>query len=362
MAQALALSARTNGSTAPNPRVGCVLVRDGVAVGTGLHHGPGNPHAEDLAVASAGDAARGATVYVTLEPCAHQGKTPPCADRLISAGVARVVAALGDPDPRVDGKGFALLEQAGIQVESGLLGQQAERLNAAFLHRHRSGMPLVTLKAALSLDGQLSAVGGESRWISCATARRVSHRLRLDHDAVLVGAGTVRRDDPRLTVRLDGREERPLSVILSRSLELDATARLLSPPDPVGVIVYTGESSSVESATTLAKRATVVRVGEDAAGLKLDEVLKDLAARGAQSVLVEGGGRTLHGFLSAGLAGRGALFHAPLTIGARGATPLIDGVAVDAPASGWRFERERVLALGCDQWTVGRWIAPQGTA
>lgn len=356
MAQALALSARARGSTAPNPRVGCVLVRGGVAVGSGLHHGAGTAHAEDTALDAAGTAARGATAYVTLEPCAHHGRTPPCADRLITAGVTRVVAAIGDPDPRVDGKGFARLEKAGIQVQTGLLAREAERLNAVFLHHHRAGTPLVTLKAALSLDGQLSAACGESRWITGLTARRVAHRLRLDHDAILVGAGTVRRDDPRLSIRLDGDEETRLVAILSLSLELDLGARVFSRRDPDSVIVYTGPAGSAARARVLASVATVVRVGADERGLELEEVLSDLGARGMYSVLVEGGGMTLHRFVSQGLAQRAALFHAPIALGAGGATPMLAGAAVSVPTAGWSLERDGVVALGRDQLTVGRWV------
>ena len=356
MAQALALSARARGTTAPNPKVGCVLVRGGLAVGSGLHQGAGTAHAEAIALDAAGDTARGAEVYVTLEPCAHHGRTPPCVDRLIASGVSRVVAAIRDPDPRVDGKGFARLAEAGIRVETGLLAREAERVNAVFLHHHRLGTPLVTLKAALSLDGQIAAACGESRWITGSTARRVAHRLRLDHDAILIGAGTLRRDDPSLSIRLDGGEERRLVAVLSSGLDLNLDARLFSRSDPDNVIVYTGPESSAESARALKSLATVVRVGEGERGLALDEVLRDLGARGTHSVLVEGGGMTLHGFLSQGLAQRAALFHAPLALGAGGATPMLAGASVSVPAAGWSLIRDGVVPLGHDQLTVGRWI------
>ena len=362
MGQALALSARARGTTAPNPRVGCVLVRGEIAVGCGLHQGAGTAHAEDSALDAAGEAARGATVYVTLEPCAHHGRTRPCADRLIAAGVTRVVAAIRDPDPRVDGKGFSRLEKAGIRVETGLLAREAERLNAVFLHHHRHGTPLVTLKAALSLDGQIAAACGESRWITGPTARRVAHRLRLDHDAVLIGAGTVRRDDPALSIRLDGCDERRLVAILSPSLDLNPAARLFARRDPDKVIVYTTPQSSTKLAAVLDPVATVVRVAADERGLALEEVLRDLGTRGTHSVLVEGGGMTLHRFLSRGLAQRAALFHAPLALGAGGATPLLAGASVSAPAAGWSLQRDGVVALGPDQLTVGRWIPARSGA
>jgi len=355
MRQALALAVRAPGSTTPNPRVGCILVRDGVAVGTGMHRGAGQGHAEALAVAAAGEAARGACVYVTLEPCAHHGRTPPCSDALIRAGVERVVAANVDPDPRVNGRGFASLERSGIRVEYGLLEREALRINEGFFLHHASARPLVTLKAAISLDGRLSAAAGVSQWITSAAARRVAHRLRLDHDAVLVGAGTVRHDDPRLSVRLTGEEIRRRIVVLSASLNIDPAARIFSAGDPESVLVYTGSRSTQEAARSLAKHATVVRVGEAEDGLNLDDILTDLGRRGVYSVLVEGGGVTLARFLARGVAQRAALFQAPLTLGAGGATPMLDGLAVTSPAAGAHLEREGVFAVGTDQWTVGRW-------
>jgi diaminohydroxyphosphoribosylaminopyrimidine deaminase/5-amino-6-(5-phosphoribosylamino)uracil reductase len=359
MAQALALAARAEGSTAPNPKVGCVVVREGRAIGAGLHHGAGTAHAEDLALDAAGSAARDATVYVTLEPCAHHGRTPPCVERLIAARVGRVVAAMRDPDPRVDGKGFAELENAGIQVECGLLAREAQRLNAVFVHHHRSGIPLVTLKAALSLDGQIAAAQGESRWISGAPARRVAHRMRLDHDAVLIGAGTLRRDDPRLSIRLDGSDRHGVVAVVSSSLDLSPDARVFAHRTADQVLVYTGPLGSTPASGALQAVATIVRVAADGAGLVLEEVLRDLSGRGVHSVLVEGGGMTLHRFLRCGLAHRAALFHAPLALGAQGATPLLDGASVDEPSAGWSLEREGVVALGRDQLTIGRWIPAQ---
>lgn len=354
MEQALALAARAPGSTSPNPRVGCVLVRDGSAVGAGLHHGPGTEHAETLAVLAAGKTAHDATAYVNLEPCAHHGRTPPCTDALVAAGVARVVAATIDPDPRVNGKGLAVLEDAGIATDCGLLRSHAQRLNAPFFRYHAACRPLVTLKAALSLDGRLSAADGESKWITSRTARRVAHWMRLQHDALLVGAGTVRRDDPRLTARLGGGEVRRRVAILSRSLQLPVDARVFDGARPQDALIYT-TLGAVAAAGRLADRATIVGVAETEAGLALDEVLDDLGRRGVYSLLVEGGGRTLHGFLAAGLAQRGALFQAPLALGAREGTPMLDGFAVESPRAGWRFVREGVFALADDQWTVGRW-------
>ena len=354
MEQALALAALGEGSASPNPRVGCVLVNDGRLVGRGFHRAPGEPHAEALAVAEAGAAARGATLYVNLEPCAHHGRTPPCADLLIESGVARVVAAMQDPNPLVDGRGFERLRSAGIEVQVGALGDEALRLNAAFVHWHRDGLPLVTLKAALSADGALAAAGGRSRWVSGTAARRFAHRLRLAHDAVLVGAGTVRADDPRLTVRLPGVVAPRRRVVISSRLDLDPASRLFDAHGPA-VRVYTAADAPQSRAEPLVARgAEVVRLESGPHGLDLRQLLRDLAATGAQSVLVEGGGRTIAAFLAAGLAQRAALFVSGKLFGARGATPFINSAAARDPGAAARLVGRRVIPLGEDLLWLAR--------
>ena len=349
MEQALALAALGEGTTAPNPRVGCLLVRDGEVVGRGWHRAAGLPHAEAMALAEAGPRAAGATLYVNLEPCAHQGRTPPCASGLVAAGVRRVVAAVGDPDPRVDGRGFAELRRAGIAVEVGLLAEQAERLNAGFLRRHRAGRPHVTLKAALSLDGMLSGLAGRSRWITGEAARRFAHRLRFGHDAILVGAETVRRDDPRLTARLPGVLRQPLPVVLAPELRLPSQAALFGGARRPRVYVREGLAAEGE----WEGRADLVPVPAPEGRLAPAEVLADLHRQGVQSVLVEGGGRTFAGFLQAGLVDAVALFVAPLLLGARGGTPLLDLAAAAEPALGRRVEGLRRLVLDDDLLLLG---------
>jgi diaminohydroxyphosphoribosylaminopyrimidine deaminase/5-amino-6-(5-phosphoribosylamino)uracil reductase len=341
--QALALAARA-GRTSPNPRVGCVVVRDGSVVGAGYHEAAGQDHAEMVAIGRAGSAARGATLYVNLEPCAHHGRTPPCVELLIRSGVRRVVAAMVDPDPRVDGRGFARLRENGIEVEVGCCGAGAAEINAPFLHWHRTGRPLVTLKAACSVDGMLSAAGGNSRWVTGEAARRFAHRLRAMHDAVLVGAGTVRRDDPRLTARLPGVAATPLRVVLSSTLRMDPTRRLFSDSaDPVLVYGPRGNAG-----TSFGDHVEQVGLEEREGKLDLAQALDDLGGRGVQSVLVEGGGVTHAGFLAAGLASRAALFVAPSLLGARGGTPIVDGPAVPEPGHAWRLRRPRRIPLGED--------------
>jgi diaminohydroxyphosphoribosylaminopyrimidine deaminase/5-amino-6-(5-phosphoribosylamino)uracil reductase len=268
--------------------------------------------------------------------------------------VARVVAAVQDPDPRVDGEGFRRLRERGVEVDVRLLADAARALNEPFMTTHEARRPLVTLKAAGSLDGLLSARGGEARWITGPWARRFAHRLRLRHDAVLVGAGTVRRDDPRLTVRLPGVRARPLRVVLSGSGRLDAGARVFDASAPTRV--YAADSAAIGSRLAgVDVRTVAARDG----GADLAAVLADLGAGGVQSVLVEGGGRTLASFLTAGLADRLALFSAPRLLGARGATPMLDTAAVASPMDGWSFTRDRLVALGPDLLLLGR-LRPHG--
>jgi diaminohydroxyphosphoribosylaminopyrimidine deaminase/5-amino-6-(5-phosphoribosylamino)uracil reductase len=349
MEQSMALAALGESTVSPNPCVGCIIVREGRAVGCGWHRAAGEPHAEALAARTAGSAARGATVYLNLEPCAHHGRTPPCVDLLIESGVRRVVASLRDPNPLVDGRGFARLEEAGIEVDIGLLAQDAARLNAPFLTFQSRGRPVVTLKAAASTDGMLAAAGGRSRWISGASARRVAHRFRLTHDAILVGANTVRRDDPLLTVRLPGVSAARLRVVLSESLDLDPAARVFQPSSGGGPRprLYTGASTE-RAAARFAGRADVLRAPTSPGGLDLEWVLRDLAACGVQSLLVEGGGNTVARFLDAGLADRMLLFAAPRLLGHRGGVPLVDHTAVDDPAGGWTLSVTRRIMLDED--------------
>jgi diaminohydroxyphosphoribosylaminopyrimidine deaminase/5-amino-6-(5-phosphoribosylamino)uracil reductase len=352
MRQALALAALGEGSTSPNPRVGCVVVRDGRAVATGFHRACGEPHAESRALDEAGERARGASLYVNLEPCAHFGRTPPCADRIVASGIARVVASIQDPDPRVNGLGFRRLRDGGVAVETGALEEDARRLNRSFLHWHETGRPWVVLKAGVSLDGMLAARDGRSRWITGAIARRFAQRLRMRHDAVLVGATTVRRDDPRLTVRVGGEERARLRVVLSSRADLDPGAAVFETRGGWPVTrIYAADDSG--ASPELRRRADVRVVPSHGGRLEVAAVLEDLARDAVQSVLVEGGGATWASFLSAGLADEAALFTAPLILGARGGTPLLDLASVDEPGHGWRLEDVRRIPLAEDVLVLG---------
>ncbi len=318
MHHALTLAARGLGRVAPNPAVGCVIVSpDGRVVGRGWTQDGGRPHAEAMALAQAGDAARGATAYVTLEPCAHLGKTPPCADALVKAGVARVVAAVEDPDPRVKGKGFAILQGAGIDVVTGVLEKEAATLNAGFFLRVTKSRPLVTLKIAQSADHKTARAPGEDQAITGMEARRVGHLLRAQHDAILVGIDTVLEDDPELTVRLPGLEKySPLRVVLDTRLRLAETSKLARTARQTPVLVFTTADGGDGLRALGVEVVKVMRDAQDR--VDIAAVLADLASRGVTRLLVEGGVTVISAFLAAGFADRLALFTAPFTLGQAG--------------------------------------------
>jgi diaminohydroxyphosphoribosylaminopyrimidine deaminase/5-amino-6-(5-phosphoribosylamino)uracil reductase len=334
MARALQLAERGLHSTDPNPRVGCVLVRDGEVVGAGWHEKAGEPHAEAHALRDAGARARGATAYVTLEPCAHYGRTPPCADALVEAGVARVVYAVGDPFPPVDGAGAARLRAAGIAAEEGCLRAQAEALNPGFLKRLRSGRPYVRVKLASSLDGRTALANGASRWITGEAARADVQRLRARSSAILTGARTAQLDGARLTVRdpaLDLRGRRPLRIVLDPRLELGADAPLFGEPGPVLVVTSSqalerrppaavlpsaaGTTSMPRTSAADVASVEIVAVPEGTAGLDLASVLDVLAKRHVNELLVESGPKLAGAFVAAGLADELVLYVAPHLLG-----------------------------------------------
>ncbi|MCS6891501.1 MAG: bifunctional diaminohydroxyphosphoribosylaminopyrimidine deaminase/5-amino-6-(5-phosphoribosylamino)uracil reductase RibD [Rhodovarius sp.] len=338
MRAALALAARALGNAWPNPAVGCVLVRDGMVVGRGWTQPGGRPHAEAEALRRAGPAARGATAYVTLEPCSHWGRTPPCCDALIAAGLARVVVAMRDPDPRVDGRGLARLRAAGIAVEEGLLEEEARRLQQGFLRRITLGLPMVTLKLATTLDGRIATAGGESRWITGEAARRAVHAARARHDAVLVGSGTVLADDPLLTVRGLGLPSPP-RVVWDARLRLPLASRLVATAREVPLWLLTAPGHPpARLAPYLAAGVEVITAPPAVAGGGLDPraALQALAARGITRILCEGGGRLAAALLRERLVQRLLWFHAPATLGAEG-LPAIGALGLPDLAAMPRF-------------------------
>jgi diaminohydroxyphosphoribosylaminopyrimidine deaminase/5-amino-6-(5-phosphoribosylamino)uracil reductase len=356
MLAALALAQRGLGNVWPNPAVGCVIVKDGRVVGRGWTQPGGRPHAETEALARAGEGARGATADVTLEPCSHWGKTPPCADALIAAGVSRVVVAIEDPDPRVAGAGINRLRAAGVEVELGMCAAEATEINAGFLSRVERGRPLVTLKLATSLDGRIATASGESRWITGPQARAGGHLLRALNDAILVGTGTAIADDPQLTCRLPGLARRsPIRIVLDRQLRLPATVRLFSETHEAATWVVTSAAGDPERKSRLRDQGVdLIDVGEDGAGnLDLVAVLAALGARGITRLLVEGGGGLAAALMAQRLVDRLAWFHAPLVLGGDGVPAVAAfglGPLADAPV----FERLSSETMGADTLTIFR--------
>jgi len=346
---ALALAARGLGRTWPNPAVGCVLVRDRRVVGRGWTQPSGRPHAETEALARAGEAARGATAYVSLEPCAHIGKTPPCADALIAAGVRRVVAAVEDPDPRVAGRGLARLREAGIIVATGVCSAEAAELNAGFFLRLRAGRPLVSLKLATSLDGRIATPTGDSKWITGEVARRRAHLLRATHDAILVGTGTALADDPELTCRLPGLAERsPVRVVLDRQLRLPAAAKLLATARDVPTWIVTAAGGEATRRAALQQAGVeFIEVPTSSGRLSLSATLAALGARGVTRLLGEGGSALAGDLLQEDLVDRIYWFRAPLVIGGDGVAAA-QAFGVTRLADAKRFERVDTEAVGTD--------------
>lgn len=348
MALALALGERGRGRTWPNPAVGCVIVQGQRIVGRGWTQPGGRPHAEPVALAQAGEASRGATVYVSLEPCAHHGRTPPCADALIDAGVARVVFAIGDPDPRVAGRGAGKLRAAGISVESGILESQAGAAHAGFFARLEAGRPQLTLKLATSFDGRIATATGESQWITGPAARRAVHGARARADAVLVGAGTARADDPMLTVRGMGTAHQPVRIVASRRLDVPLSGKLARSAAEVPLWLCHGDDA--DSALCAAWDGIgATRLEVPLAGRQLDcsALLQVLGAQGLTSVFCEGGGAFAASLLDAGVVDRLIGFTAGVALGAEG-QPSIGALGIDRLADAPRFSLESVRRLGPD--------------
>ena len=353
---ALALARRGLGAVWPNPAVGCIIVNEGRVVGRGWTQPGGRPHAETEALARAGSTARGAAAYVSLEPCCHWGKTPPCADALIDAGIERVVVAIEDPDPRVAGNGIGRLRAAGLTVEVGLGAEEAAEMNAGFLSRITLGRPLVTLKLATSLDGRIATGSGESQWITGPAARERGHALRAGHDAIMVGTGTVVADDPQLTCRLPGLGHRsPVRVYLDRYLRVSLLARVIADArrTPTWVITLNSADSARREAL-VAKEVAVIEVSPDREGrIDLFAAVEALGQRGVTRLLVEGGAEVAAALLQARLVDRLAWIHAPVLIGGDG-MPALAPLGLDRLAGAPDFERLSVEPVGGDVLTTFR--------
>jgi len=347
MARALVLAARGRYTAHPNPRVGCVLVNGAEIVGEGWHRVTGEPHAESHAITMAGERAHGATAYLTLEPCSHHGRTPPCADALLAAHIAQVVCAVGDPNPQVAGAGFARLRAAGVALVTGLMEREARELNAGFFKRMTIGLPRVTVKVAASLDGRVALANGASRWITGPDARRDVHRLRAESGAVMTGIGTVIADDPRLDARLDEPVRQPLRVVVDSQLRTPPAAAMLQVPGRVLVIAAREDAAKREALELAGARIAVVEPAAGTRRVNLELALRRLAAEGVNDVFVEAGPSLSGELLERGLVDRLIVYLAPHLLGAR-ALSMLELPAISDIADRFRLERRDLRIVGED--------------
>ncbi len=354
MQAALNLAEKARGRTSPNPMVGAVIVKAGKVVGSGYHRRAGTPHAEINALNEAGAEAGGATLYVTLEPCCHYGRTGPCTEAVIEAGIARVVVAMEDPNPLVAGRGIERMKAAGIEVDVGVMEDEARELNEVFIKYITTGKPFVTAKAAVSLDGKIAARTGRSKWITSPEARRHGHKLRDGHDAVMVGIGTVLADDPLLTTRLDrsgGRD--PVRVILDSRARIPLNARVLNCHSRASAIIAVTADAPRGKLKMLREKGAGVLVVNDGPQVDLVKLVKLLGDKEITSVLIEGGSAVHAAAFNAGLVDKVAWFIAPKVIGGREAPGPVGGTGVDDPSAAVELGRLKVINLGPDLLVEG---------
>lgn len=353
MQLALALGRRGLGRTWPNPSVGSIVVKDGVVLGRAWTHDGGRPHAETQALAQAGEQAKGATLYVTLEPCSHYGKTPPCADAIVAAGVARVVSAIEDPNPDVAGRGHTRIRDAGVALEVGVCAEEARHDHAGHIRRITTGRPHVTLKLALSADEKIGAAGRRPVAITGEEVRTRVHMFRAQSDAILIGVGTALADDPQLNCRLPGMEPRsPVRVILDRHLRLPRDGYLARTARKHPLWIFSGAGGEPSNATVLAAEgAEIIRAPVSEAGIDLQAVLKELARRGISRLMVEGGAHVAASFVKEDLADEIWLYRSPVTIGPDGVPPL-DGLPLSAVTQSPHYRVRASEALGRDTLTI----------
>jgi len=354
MSRALALAAKGVGLVSPGPLVGCVIASPkGEIVGEGFYVYEQLKHAETYALEQAGARAKGATGYVSLEPHAHHGRTPPCTDALIKAGIARVVAPIEDPNPRVSGKGFEHLRAAGVEVSVGLLAREAEKLNEKYLHFMRTGRPFVHLKLAASLDGKIATRTGDSRWITGAESRARAHELRHEYDAILIGTGTALTDDPLLTDRSGKKRRRQLvRVVLDETLKMSPDSQLVKTVKESPVLIFAGDSAPASKSEAL-ESAGVEVIRDAANGRDLATIMEELGRRSLQSVLVEGGGNVAGNFLDATLVNKVSFFIAPTIIGGREAPTAVGGKGAETLADALQLQDVEISQRGRDIEVTG---------
>lgn len=356
MQLALELARQGEGQTSPNPAVGAVIVRDDRVVGRGFHVGAGEPHAEAVAIDSAGDRSHGATMYVTLEPCNHTGATPPCTEAIVRAGISRVVYAVQDPNPNVTGHGHDRLAEAGIKVEHGVLEESARQLNRFYLFAVRMGRPYVVAKFGASLDGRIATRSGESKWITGTPAREEGHRLRRTVDAIMIGANTATRDDPELTARNDGEVRAPLRIVCDSRGRVPLDRVIFRREHPGETLVATTAAMSDRHLSALQGLGVGVLSCASTSEGRVDpiDLLRGLAERGIQSVLIEGGGELLGSFFDRGLVQEVWAMLAPLIIGGAGAPSAVGGRGADRLKQALRFSTTTVRRVGEDVVIVGQ--------
>jgi diaminohydroxyphosphoribosylaminopyrimidine deaminase/5-amino-6-(5-phosphoribosylamino)uracil reductase len=354
MLLALDLAAKGLGEVSPNPMVGAVLVKEGEVIAAGYHQRCGGPHAEVVALEAAGCSAREATLYVNLEPCSHKGRTPPCADRIIAAGISKVVVAVQDPNPLVNGRGLARLREAGIKVRTGVLQKKAERLNEVFLHHIVTGRPFVTMKAAMTMDGKIATRSGASRWISGERSREYGHRLRRQHDAIMTGVGTVLADNPLLTNRLLPEGRTPLRIIVDSKARTPPDANVVIGEHGRTLIAVTEEAPRERVAVLRNAGVEIVLLPPDGDGrVLLDALLAELGRRGITSVLAEGGSELNYALLANGLVNKLCFFIAPLIFGGKGAPTPVGGTGVEAVSGAWHVGEVEISYCDNDLLVTG---------
>jgi len=353
MQQALKLANRARGDTSPNPLVGAVIVKDDQVIGTGYHHYAGANHAEVNALEQAGDDARGATLYVNLEPCTHFGKTPPCSDAIIKSGLQRVVIAMTDPNPKIAGAGVERLREAGIEVDVGLLEREAKQLNEVFIKYITIDRPFVILKNAFTLDGKIATKTGDSKWISGSKSRELVHQLRDRVDAILVGIGTVLADNPRLTTRLPEGGSNPIRVVLDSKLETPLSANIVNNQSEAQTIIVTNRDSEQAKKEELIRRGVEILELGGTEKVNLDKLLVELAHEEITSLLVEGGSKINSSFWEAKLVDKIYYFIAPRIIGGREAVPVVGGTGVAEIKDGIKIINKEIQEIGEDILVTG---------
>ncbi|ACM21025.1 2,5-diamino-6-(5'-phosphoribosylamino)-4-(3H)-pyrimidinone deaminase and 5-amino-6-(5'-phosphoribosylamino)uracil reductase [Geotalea daltonii FRC-32] len=346
MKRAVSLARKGVGKTAPNPAVGCVIVKDGAIVGEGWHRKAGTPHAEIHALRQAGALAEGADVFVTLEPCSHFGKTPPCADALIAAKVARVYVGMVDPNPRVCGKGISKLRAAGIQVEAPLLEEKCRALNEPFIKHVTTGLPFVILKTAMTMDGKIATAGMDSKWVTSEKSRRYVHKLRSELDVIMVGVGTIIKDDPLLTSRIPGGRN-PLRVVVDSKLRIPPDAHVLHCDSTAKTVVATISSDEAQVSRLAGLGAEVLSCGEDGDRVDLCCLMAKLGKRGVQSVLLEGGAELAGEALRKGIIDKCMFFYAPKLVAGDGLGPFA-GNGAGKMADALKLQWVTVTKIGVD--------------